>query len=301
MGGPLEKARGAILREVGARDGDSVTAPSTVIGRSYAGRRMLLGLAEPLELLGGDCLGPDGIAADLCLEWVPGLATHVAEACRRQVAADRNWLKLPPTALIVPEDDYALHLAAAFARAAKVPFAHIDLSKAGLSSSGMTPERGSHPVLPPMPVLVMATSGCANPVIVVTGADTASDDDCVQLAGMLDARTGRHWACEALEGVLDLGCITWLIVTRNEHALHRAIYSRVKLIPAEIPRSRALRTLSVAMGVIDAMEIDAADVAPDLAPMIDEASWHAMAAQPLASIREQLLRQFERAAMQHDG
>jgi len=104
-----------------------------------------------------------------------------------------------------------------------------------------------------------------------------------------------------LEGVLDLGCITWLIVSRNEHALHRAIYSRVELIAAEVPRSQALRTLSVAMAVIDTMEIDAADVAPDISPMIDERSWHSLSAQPLGSLREKLLRQFERTAMQHGG
>jgi len=258
--------------------------PATlVIGRSYDGRQLPFALDRPFDLLGGDRLGPDDVAASLPFDWIDGMAATVAEACRRQVASDRCWFQLPPTALVGKPGVGRTHVARQLARAAGVPFVRFDVSELTLGHRCRAPDT---PRLA-APILAMAAANCANPIVLVEGVDGSSPDACALLSTMIDRQTSRRWMCESLGAAFDVSCVSWLVATGDMEALHPSLHGRLDILPIEIssvPDDRSVRALGILLEAMADLDIDAGAVSHAMAPMITHAGWSALADHSAAAI-----------------
>lgn len=280
----------------GKPDGRTMTLVQT--GQSPSG---VLGLDRPKRLLGGHCLAPGGISTQAGLDWIPGLSSLLSEACRRQIASGRSWFWLPPIALAGATSDEARLVSRRIARLAGVPYLVMDLSRLQADALSRSAARGPGIIVPPDPVVAIATSGCANPLVLVLGADQASEQVASGLGDLLDRQSSARWLCPALGAMLDLSAITWMVATPNEHALPTSIYTRLRQIPISLPTERTgrmLRVLTVAFEAMADHDLQSAEVAQVLETMLDDpdGSWDTISRCSASALEDGITRQLLRAA-----
>lgn len=188
-------------------DGARTAAPSMMFARSLSGRSLAFGSDVALELRGGNRLGPSGIVADLDIEWEPEFMGAVAQACSDQRVRGRDWFTMPPVLLGGPEGAGRTHLARRLANAAGVPHIMFD------ASTWMFTWRCAGPdVHLPLPITTaMVASGCANPVISVTGAQEASSGMIDLLARLIDQTCNDRFVDAGLGAVVDYSAATWIV------------------------------------------------------------------------------------------
>lgn len=274
-------------------------APTMTVMQS-AGKGATFGLDRPLRLLGGNGLVPEGAAGRPLMDWAPDLSAIVDEACRRQRAADAYWFRLPPLALCGATVDEARFVARRIARSAGLPLLVMNaqaLQPDALLRSGVL---GPELVVPPEPVFAMASSGCANPLVLVLGAESAPSGVVEGLAAMLDAQTGRRWLCRSMDAVLDLGGIGWMIATTHEHALPTCLFTRLVPTPIDVPVDetvRMLRVIAMAEEVMADHDLEIEEVADVLATIFDDPDgvWSAMSSCSAGALHEEVARKLLRA------
>jgi hypothetical protein len=287
--------------EGGALDLCNPDGCTMTLVQSGQSRTSVLGLDRPKRLLGGHCLAPDGIATQAAMDWIPGLSGLLADACRRQAVSNRPWFWLPPVALAGGNSDEARLVSRRIARLAGVPYLVMDVSRLQDGALSRSTARGTDFIVPPDPVVAIATSGCANPLVLVLGADQASDQMASELGDLLDRHSSARWLCPALGAVLDLSAITWMVATPNEHALPTSIYTRLRQLPIVLPEDRAgrmVRVLSVALEVMADHDLHLAEVVQALETMLDDpdSSWDTMSRCSAGALVEGVTRQLLRAA-----
>lgn len=280
------------------RDPDDCTM--TVV-QGGAGRSHVMSLDRPKWLLGGRCLAPDGIATQAAMDWIPGLTGLLADACRSQVLSNRPWFWLPPVALAGADPDEARLVSRRIARLAGVPYLVMDASRLQDDALSRSAARGTDLVMPPDPVIAIAASGCANPLVLVVGAEKASDRLAAGLGDLLDSQSSARWVCPSLEAVLDLGAITWMVATPNEHALPTGIYTRVRQLPISQPQDRAGRMMRVLTATLEVMadhDLQPVEAAEALTTMFDDPGgrWDAVSRFSAGALKEEITRQLLRAA-----
>jgi hypothetical protein len=181
-----------------------------IVGHSMTASAPPLGLGEPFALMGGDRLGPGGIAFDLGHDWQRDFVDAVADACDDLLAAERPWFKMPATALVGRAGCGRTHAARMLASAAGVTHVILNLSDPviamNVSASGEINEAlWVSPV-----VTAMAATRCANPVVTVVGAEHNADA-AMALVAMVDPMLGRAWREDRIATSVDLGEVSWLI------------------------------------------------------------------------------------------
>lgn len=186
-------------------DGGQRSAPSMIFARSLSGRPLAPGSDLALELRGGDRLG--GILADLDIDWEPGFMGAVSGACADQRLRGLDWFTMPPILLGGPEGAGRTHVARSLARAAGVPHIMFD------ATTWMFTWRCAGPDVPlPLPIsTAMIASGCANPVVSVTGLERASMGMIDLLARLVDPSSNCRFVDEGLGAVIDYGAVTWIV------------------------------------------------------------------------------------------
>lgn len=202
-----------------------------IVGRSWSGARLGYGLDGPLELRGGDDRCRD-LPERLPVDWLAGFADVLAEARSARLSDGRDWFGIPPLALVGAGSGLDVHLASLLAVHAGLPLAIVDLDGGGAGLGSGEDVRGPEIVLPSNVVLTMAGSRCANPIVLVRGAEAANGSALIALTAMMDPRTAPRWTEEALGGTVDLSQITWLVSVE-----------RIDLLP--LPLSRLLRPLEI--------------------------------------------------------
>lgn len=207
------------------------------------------GLDQPMRLLGRDALPPEALPSATGLDHVPGLRSLLADACRKQVMAGRNWFGLAPLVLVGAAGFGRGGVAHRIADLAGVPLVHADGAEVDV-----TAERagvGTRDV--PVPVMAMALTRSANPIVLL---DLANRDlsplASRRLAEMLEPiRTGR-WLHEGLRTIFDLSRVSW-IVQASRHsptiAAIEAVGGRVIHTEPRTDVREDLRRLSTAQQV----------------------------------------------------
>lgn len=210
--------------------------PSMMFARSFSGRPLAFATDVPLELRGGDRLGPSGILCDLDMIWQPGFMSAVEAACADQRIRGREWFSMPPLLLGGPDGAGRTHVARRLALAAGVPHIHFDVSCDMFARPRMGPD-----VPVPLPIAAaMLASGCANPVVSVTGADGLSDPMALMLSRLVDRDTNDRFVDEANAAVFDFSAVTWCVQTHDRPAAEieqRGNFSHAQPgRPAGVPR-----------------------------------------------------------------
>ena len=234
--------------------------------QGFAAGPLPFGLDRPLELRGGGVLGPDRLVAGIPLDWQPDLLSFVAAACRRQTQADRPWLSMPPVALLGPEGSGRTHAARTIARHAGLPFLAIDvahrtagdrpLDYADAARCGLT--------LPTLPVLALAATRCANPLVLVTGVDLAGEDALGQLSAMIDPVTAGRWVEQGIRATIDLGQVSWMLSASTDQRLPPALSAAVSRVAVNPPAHGSVERRIMAASVLAEVMADLGIVADDL-------------------------------------
>lgn len=208
-----------------------------------------LGLDRPTGLLGGAALPPEALASATGLDHVLGLRAFLAEACRSQTNAGRNWFGHPPLVLVGPAGFGRGHVARRVAHLAGVPL--VEAGGAELCDVGRGPGIRTRDV--PIPVLAIALTRCANPIVLLD-LEGASPNPLGsrRLAAMMDPlRTGR-WLHEGMRTVFDLSHVSWIVQAPDRSHAVAAIEAHGGRVIPTTPESdvrEELRRLSVAQQV----------------------------------------------------
>lgn len=222
--------------------------PTRIVAQGYSTESLPFGLDKPLELRGGDRLGPDGVPAMLPFDWHDELLRLVTMSCRERRLTGDRWFSLPPILLAGRSGIGRIHIARQIARLAGVPHAVLDLS-AWDGGAVHPPIRRLDVREPSCPVIAMAASGCANPIISVTGFDIPleqwgkpkpgyrppSDAAISALAAMIDPASNRFWAEQAMAATIDLSAISWIIHADEPDALSFALPASLHRIALDAP------------------------------------------------------------------
>jgi len=204
--------------------------PAMIVGHSMAASAPPLGLGEPFALMGGDRLGPGGIAFDLGHDWQRDFVDAVADACDDLLAAERPWFKMPATALVGRAGCGRTHAARMLASDAGVTHVILNLSDPviamNVSASGEINEAlWVSPV-----VTAMAATRCANPVVTVVGAEHNADA-AMALVAMVDPMLGRAWREDRIATTIDLGEVSWFIQCSDPSNLPAPLVDRLRIVP----------------------------------------------------------------------
>jgi len=251
--------------------------PSVIVANSFSGRPLRLGLNDPLDLRGGDRLGPDGVTAKMVIDWAPDLQVAVSQACRRQIELGRPWFAMPPTALISPPGTGSVHLARQISRHAGLPLYLLDLGIAADPLQLRSIHSHWRVQTPAPPILAMAASGCANPIVLVTNIVDACQDTLDALIEMVADHSAPRWVDTTLSATIDLSHINWLVQVTSWFP---PVLSNV-LQPVEINRADPSANLAdlVAIGVIEEamadLNLDGSDL-EDPSTFLADLKRHAM-------------------------
>ncbi len=221
--------------------------PPFVVAHPMGSSIAPLGLDRPIALLGGSKhLAPSGLPSVLGIDHVEGLRSFVAEACRRQMIAGRDWYHHPPLALLGVHGVGKGTVAHWIAHNAGVPLFRITADEFRFPGPD-----GCHRMdraLPCAPVLAMAASCCANPVIVLEiDVDAPPTIEAAEaIAVMIDPRRNARWIDNDYQTIFDLSHISWIIEVQGRVPAS-GVYDHAAgpVIPPELPSALA--------GVIEAI------------------------------------------------
>jgi hypothetical protein len=132
----------------------------------------------------------------------------LADAGRTQTLAGRNWFGHPPIVLVGAAGFGRGGGAHRIADLAGVPLVEVDGAEVEATAEGA----GFRTLDVPVPVLAMALTRCANPIVLIDLADRNLNPFASRRpAEMLDpTRTGR-WLHEGLRTVFDLSHVSWIV------------------------------------------------------------------------------------------
>jgi len=185
-------------------------------------------------LLGGDWLDHDDPVRDLPFPWHADLCTVVLDACSDGLAGGTAFLTLPPLLLTGEKGVGRTHVTRRLAALAGVPHVSLDLSGLDLNSLHGRPA-GPDLVLPCPPVMAVAVSGCANPMISVTGVQHADPAVQAWLFAMLDRTRAARWVDHAVGAVVDLSMISWLIQADDIGELPPTLLNALHIVAMRMP------------------------------------------------------------------
>ena len=220
---------------------DKRGVPTMEVASSFSSRPVLLGLDGPLNLLGGDRLGPTGIVFELAMHWQPNLMRAVGYACDEQRLRGCDWFTMPPVVLCGPRGAGRSHVSRRIAAAAGVPYLEIDANDADCTHHHSWPN-----VEMPSPLFVgMALTRCANPIVSVANLETSSPDRIERICAMIDPSRNRQFVDEALGATLDLSAVTWLIEGTSADMLPERLRHVVGWIDLKEPAGDAVGDLVI--------------------------------------------------------
>lgn len=273
-----------------AQADDAITEKGAIVVAHAMGHHPApLGLDRPIELLGGrDRVAPGGMSFDLGIDHVPGFRNFVASACRRQAETGADWYRQPPLALLGNPGVGKGMVAHWIARHAGLPLYRMPIvsdEDAPRGDAGRPMVRS----LPPVPIMAMAASRCANPIIVVEidmGNLPAPEIE-AELIGMMDPRRNSRWLHHDLGTIFDLGHVSWIVQVQAQKSKRTGPVANphaVPMIPAVLPagltrlfedagtiirledpeRDDELRRLDVAIEACAAAGVDDAGIIEDI-------------------------------------
>jgi hypothetical protein len=262
-------AAGAAVQEL-------VATASVVVAQGFAADAPPLGLAAALPLGGGGDRARDRLTSELGFRWQADLRSVI----ERSVTRRADWLALPPLLLCGPTGVGRTHVARRVAELAGLP--HVGVAVGGLSGIEQLRPSGCGPdlLLPSAPVLAMAVSRCANPVVSVYDVGTLDAHGQAELARMIDPETAGRWVDYACGATVDLRQVNWMVQTHEPGALVPPLLRLLQPVWLRFPEgadaplhlAEVLAEAAIDLGVIERVGSRAADGVEHLSRLRGEAS-----------------------------
>ncbi len=192
---------------------------SVLVAQNFASGMPPLGLGVPLPLRGGDPGARERLTTDLGFGWQAELRGVLDRAADLAAIAGKDWLSLPALLLCGPEGVGRTHVARRIAELAGVP--HVSVTVGGPFGIEQLRPIGCGPDLrlPSAPVLAIAVSQCANPIVTISGTDMLDAGGQDELARMLDPATAERWVDYSCRATVDLRHVNWMIQSHDPSAL----------------------------------------------------------------------------------
>lgn len=232
---------------------------SVVVAHGFAAGAPPLGLAAALPLRGGGCRTRDRLTSDLGFAWQTELRRVIKRAVIREEPVEADWFTLPPLLLCGPAGVGRTHVARRVAELAGLP--HVGVAVGGAWGVEQLRPRGCGPdlLLPSAPVLAMAVSRCANPVISVSVAEAFDPEDQAELARMIDPATAGRWVDYACGATVDLRHINWMVQAHEPGELAPSLLRLLQPVRLRFPEAadaplhlvEVLAEAAIDLGVIE--------------------------------------------------
>jgi hypothetical protein len=182
---------------------------------------------------------------DVMMSWFPWMekaVEAVSKDLRLAEVTGRPWLQLRPLLLEGPPGCGKSFFAEKLADLLGGRLARIDAGGSSDNRLLAGTARGWSGAQPAYPLLAIARTGVANPLIQLDEVDKArashNGDLHATLLGMLDAKTARRWPDECLMGECDLSRVSWLLTANDASTLPEALLSRVRRVRLDVPGER---------------------------------------------------------------
>lgn len=251
----------------GGASSQSMVRPGIELARGFSSRPLPLGLNGHFALLGGERLGPNGIAADLALDWHPEFMRAVTQACDDLRIGGCPWFTMPPILLAGPAGVGRTHIARRLATSAGLPHFVLDAAV----DATFDPTAAPNVLLPLPPIVGMALTRCANPIVSVVNIERASTIALQAITRLVDLRVSRRYVDEGLGATLDLGAVNWLVHATEPNNLPIELASALLRVDLAMPEGQHFE-----IHIVDLVAEAVADLgvpAPDheaLMKMIDQ-------------------------------
>lgn len=202
--------------------------------------RRFAALTEPLPLT--PMPDPDAVRVAILDEfpWMPALAERVAADIRFGRLLGGRFFRLRPVLLVGPPGVGKTRVARRIAEIVGSPYGSVNAAGSSDNRNLQGTAAGYNQAQPAYPLIVMASSRCASPLIAVDELDKASPDTrhgriWDTLLTMLEPETSRRWPDECLVANADLGAISWVMTANTVEGLPDALLSRVGVVEVGRP------------------------------------------------------------------
>lgn len=244
-----------------------ITAESVLIAQGFGADAPSLGLAAALPLRGGGDRVRTRLTSELGFRWQAELRGVVESAVARSGIAGADWITLPPLLLCGPPGVGRTHFARRVAELAGLP--HVGVAVGGALGVDQLRPSGCGPdlLLPSAPVLAMAVSRCANPVVNVFGVEALDAAGQAELARMINPETAGRWVDYACGAIVDLRHVNWMVQAREPGALEPCLVRLLQPVWLRFPEGadaalhlvEILAEAAIDLGVIDRVGSRASD------------------------------------------
>ncbi len=232
----------------------TVLGPAMNVAQGFSSRPPSLGIGSDMALRGGTEADLRRLDRELDFSWQPDLASVFAEAIERARSPGSPWITIAPVLLLGEDGVGRTHVARRFAHLAGVPHTTLDLEDAEVVERLQGVVRGPDVVISTAPVLAMAASGCANPVVTVLGADSVAASVQMDLARMIDPATADRWADWSIGATVDLTQVSWFVQARQPERLAAPLLELLR--PIELIRPLGTNLLLHVAEVIAEVMVD---------------------------------------------
>ncbi|RDE05970.1 AAA family ATPase [Sphingomonas aracearum] len=204
-------------------------------------------LTEPLPLAGATAMRPDAKggfpaldAVAAAMPWAAALVADVARGVRLQLALGRPWVQFEPVLLVGLPGVGKSWLARRLADALHLPSAVLELGNASDDRQLSGTARGWSNAQPAWPVVTIAATRCANPLLVVDEIDKAGGSaqhgrPHHALLSMIEPGSAKRWPDPCLLGACDLSAVNWVACANTIDPIPTALRSRFRVVELAPP------------------------------------------------------------------
>lgn len=113
-----------------------------------------------------------------------------------------------------------------------------------------------------------ATSACANPVVLITGIESAAAGVIGLVQAMMDPATSSHWNEPSIGAVIDLSQVSWMVQSTSLLGVPRLLAHIPRIDIALDDERRRLRDLTIVSETMDDFGVDPRSVAQRAAALL---------------------------------